>query len=53
MSGQGFEQVPGLLQLFVKYYTNESMSLLIAKAVHDFLAVGNLPLVQELHEAIS
>ena len=53
MSTQGFVQVPGLLQLFAKYNPAGSIELLVAKVVDDFLAVGVLPYINQLHEAIS
>ena len=51
MFTQGFLQVPGLLQLFVKYNTNGSINLLIAKVVDDSLVVGVLLFIHQFHEA--
>ena len=53
MSTQGFIQVPGLLELFVKYSSSREILLRIAKVVDDFLLAGTSSTIQAFHKAIA
>ena len=53
MFTHGFENVPGLPQLFVRRKEDSSTTLYLAKVVDDFLLCGKRGVIDELHQQLS